>query len=317
MPIRQGGRRSLRERDFHRWLRTHLPAGQRGLLPLGDDAAALPVGPHRVVLLSSDALVDGVHFVRSTPGRRIGEAAAAVNLSDIAAKGGVPAALLIDLLVPVGTPAAWARSVVRGAESVAARYGCHVVGGDTKPSRTRAVIGTVLGWAASADIPTRGGARPGDVVVTTGWVGHGGAFRSNISRLLRVQPRIREGWVLGPAAHAMTDTSDGIAEGARLLAAASGHRLVLRADQLPLHPRLRRAGAPTARQLEAAFYGGDYELLATVDPAAVPGLVRALHRLHCRLSVVGRVERGRGVWLQGRGPPAPMPRFGWRHFEAR
>ena len=304
----------LGERAFHEWVRTHLPAGRRGRLPLGDDAAALPVGRSRGVLLSSDALIENVHFRRSTPPSLIGEAATAVNLSDIAAKGGRPAAVLIDLLAPPGTPAAWARSVLLGAERMAARCGCHVVGGDTKPSPTRTVVGISVGWVSREPIPARTGAQPGDTVVTTGTVGFGGAHRSDITGALRIVPRIREGRVLGPVVHAMIDTSDGVADAAHLVAAASHCKIVLVAENLPLHPRIRRRARPFAQQLRTAFYGGDYELFATVAPARLPRLRTALRSLCCPLTAIGRVEPGRGAWLETAGRTRPLPFAGWRHF---
>ena len=315
MPTTRGRRHVLREREFHRWARAHLPAGRQGILPIGDDAAALSIGRNRVVLLSSDALVENVHFLRSSPPRRIGEAATAVNLSDIAAKGGRPAAVLIDLLAPPGTPRSWARSVLNGAEQMANRFGCHVVGGDTKPSPTRTVVGVSVGWSRAGAIPARRGARPGDVVATTGFVGFGGAFRSNVTRSLQILPRIPEGRTLGAVAHAMTDTSDGIADAAHLVADASHCKIVLVAEELPLHPRLGKSGHPTSAQLRSAFYGGDYELFATMDPSQEGRIRSALRPLRCRLTVVGRVESGRGAWLQSRGHLRPLPSAGWSHFE--
>ncbi|MCI4347804.1 MAG: thiamine-phosphate kinase [Thermoplasmata archaeon] len=307
----------LNERAFHRWARTHLPAGRTGPLPLGDDAAALRVGKNRIALLSSDALIEGVHFRHDTPPERIGEAATAVNLSDIAAKGGLPAAVLIDLLAPSGTPERWARSVLRGAERMAARFDCHVVGGDTKPSPTRTVVGISVGWIEREPLPTRGGAKTGDRVVTTGFVGFGGAYRSDITGALGIRPRIPEGRVLGPVAHSMTDTSDGIADAAHLLAEASHRRIVLVADQLPLHPRLQRSTRSVAGKLRSAFYGGDYELLATLDANRVASVRSALRRLGCPLTEVGRVEDGTGAWLERSGSVRPLPVAGWRHFDNR
>lgn len=314
MPTTRGRHEVLGEREFHRWVRTHLPAGRTGLLPIGDDAAGLPVGPRRVVLLSSDVFVENVHFRRASPPRLIGEAVAAANLSDIAAKGGRPAALLIDLLAPSGTSTEWARSVLWGAERMAARFGCHVVGGDTKPSPTRTVVGVSVGWANRGALPTRRGARPGDVVVTTGYVGFGGAFRRDPVRSLRIVPRIPEGLVLGPRVHSMTDTSDGIADAAHLIAQGSGRRVVLVAEELPIHPRLHRGGTPTLSCLRSAFYGGDYELFATMAPSRVAGARRVLRRRGVPLSVIGRVETGRGAWLERQGHVVPLPRAGWRHF---
>jgi thiamine-monophosphate kinase len=317
MPTTRGRRRSspLTERAFHEWVRTHLPAGRRGPLPIGDDAAALPVGKSRAVLLSSDALIENVHFRRSTPASVIGEAATAVNLSDIAAKGGRPAAMLVDLLAPPGTPTSWARSVLQGAERMAARFDCHVVGGDTKPSATRTVVGVSVGWVGREPIPTRRGARVGDVVATTGYVGFGGANRSNITASLRITPRIPEGRLLGPVVNAMTDTSDGVADASHLIAAASHQKIVLVAEQLPLHPDL--PGRTLVQRLRSAFYGGDYELFATLDPERVPSIRSALRRVGSRFTVIGRVEKGRSAWLERDGVERPLPLAGWRHFAER
>jgi thiamine-monophosphate kinase len=319
MPTTASRRRppSLAERSFHHWVRNHLPAGRRGLLPIGDDAAALPIGRNRIVLLSSDALVENVHFRRTAPPRLIGEAATAVNLSDIAAKGGRPAAILIDLLAPLGTPSHWARSVLLGAERMAVRFGCHVVGGDTKPSPIRTVVGVSVGWTARERIPTRDGAQPGDLVVTTGFVGFGGAFRSDATASLRIVPRIPEGRILGPAAHSMTDTSDGVADAAHLIAEASHRKIVLEGERLPLHPRLQGKRPSLARRLQKAFYGGDYELFATLAPSRVPLVRSKLRRLGCPLTVIGHVEVGRGAWLARDGRERPLPLAGWRHFSRR
>jgi thiamine-monophosphate kinase len=316
MPTPRGRRRSspLGEREFHRWIRDHLPAGRTGPLPIGDDAAALPVGRNRLVLLSSDALIENVHFRPTTPPSLVGEAATAVNLSDIAAKGGRPAAMLIDLLAPPGTPERWARAVLEGAERMAARFGCHVVGGDTKPSPTRTVVGVSVGWAAARSLPKRSGARPGDLIATTGYVGFGGAFRSDVTTALRVVPRVLEGQALGEIAHAMTDTSDGVADAAHLVAEASGCRIILQAELLPLYPRLRRPGRTFSQELRDAFYGGDYELFATLEPARLHRALAALRRLKCPLTVIGRVEEGRGAWLERNGRLRPLPLAGWRHF---
>jgi thiamine-monophosphate kinase len=319
MPTGARARRSapLSERAFHDWARQHLPAGRRGRLPLGDDAAALRLGPNQFLLLSSDALVENIHFRRLTPARLIGQAATAVNLSDIAAKGGRPAAMLVDLLVPPGTPMAWAQSVLLGAEQMAARFGCHVVGGDTKPSPTRTVVGVSVGWIARGPIPTRSGATPGDVVVTTGFTGFGGAFRHDLTGSMRVVPRILEGQALRPIAHAMIDTSDGVADAAHLVAGASRSKIVLVAERLPIHPRLRQRHRSLAQQIRAAFYGGDYELLATLSPSGLSRARSALRRIGNSLTVIGRVERGRGAWIELAGRERPLPRAGWQHFARR
>lgn len=318
-----GARRPIEERRFHAWLARAFARPEVGRLPLGDDTAAIDLGNGRVALLTTDALTLGTHFTERSAPRDIGAAVAAVSLSDLAAKGGRPRAFLLDLLVPPGTQESWCREVLLGAEAMLAQYGAHLVGGDTKPARTPAVVGTLFGLGRADRLAPRSGARAGDLVVVTGAVGRGGYAAMAIRRgrrptrrelhlLLQVRPRVREGAALARFAHAMMDTSDGLAESSRLLAAASGTRVVLEEDRLPLYPPLAARRLARAPRLAAAFYGGDYELLATISPRDLRRARTALGA--APLSVVGRVERGRGAWLASEGRVVPMPRAGWRPF---
>jgi len=318
----------LDEREFHRWLAHFLRGPGRGLLPLGDDAAALRVPPGRVAVLSTDALVEGTHFLRESPPARIGAAAANVSLSDVAAKGARPAALLLDLIVPRGTPRTWAQEVVRGADRAGRREGAPLVGGDTKPGSTRAVVSTVLGWGRPTQLAPRHGARAGDLLVTTGTVGRGGLAAHHLGRalpsrarrrtalveLLAVRPRVREGIALAPFAHAMLDTSDGLADASWLLAGASRVAVTVDEDRLPWAPGLRMEATTARRRRTLGFYGGDYELLAAVPPGAVARARAAVRKEGGRLTVIGWVERGHGARLERGGRAVPMPPGGWRPF---
>ncbi len=314
--------RPLRERTFHARLARTLPAGRTGLLPLGDDAAALRPPPGRVAVLTTDSLVEGTHFLPDSPPRRIGRAATAVSLSDVAAKGAEPRAVLLAVLVPPGSPSAWAEAVVAGAEREAARAGAHIVGGDTKPSPVRTVVSTVVAWGWPRRLAPRTGALPGDVVVTTGVVGRGGwaeqRLRSGAARarveLLDVRPRVREGIALGRFAHAMLDTSDGLADSAQLLAEASDVAVRVEEAHLPWTSGLSRMN-PTRRR-SVAFFGGDYELLAALPPRTWARARSAVRAVGGRLTRIGTVERGHGAWLVGRRGAEPMPVGGWRPFEA-
>ena len=327
MAARRAPTGPVRERSFHAWLAAHLPAGHEGLLPLGDDAAALRAPPGGVAVLSTDALVEGTHFLPGSPPERIGGAAAAVTLSDLAAKGSRPAAILLALVVPVGTPGVWVAAIARGAERMAARHGAHVVGGDTKPGPVRTIVSAGLGWGHAGRLAPRTNARPGDVLLHTGVVGRGGWAaerlgegpahrRRALAALLDVRPRVAEGLVLAPLAHAMLDTSDGLAEATRLLAEASGARVVVDERRLPFAPGIRGHSYSNARRRAIAFYGGDYELLAAVPPAAVNRAVARVRAVGGRLTPIGRVERGRGAWLSHDRALEPMPRPGWRPFES-
>ncbi len=313
----------LSERAFHAWLARTLTGPSRGRLALGDDTAAIPAGGHRVALLTTDALVEWTHFLPGSPPEAVGAAAAGASLSDVAAKGGRPIALTLDLLLPAETPTEWARAVVRGADRQMRRYGGAVVGGDTKPSAERAVVGTLLAWGDDRRLAPHDRLRPGDVLVTTGTVGAGGAAYRRFTAanppdapalrgLLRIRPRLREGAALARYAHAMIDTSDGIAESARRLAEASGVRVEIDAAALPLAPGLARSSDGTLPPV--AFFGGDYELLAGLPERDLAAAVRSVAAVGGRLRAIGRVRTGRGAELREAGSLRPMPPAGWQPF---
>lgn len=311
--------RAVDERTFHRWLASHLPAGRSGPLPLGDDAAALHAPPGCVVVLSTDALVEGTHFLPESPPRAIGSAAAAVSLSDVAAKGARPAGLLLDLLVPRGTPERWLRDVALGAEEMVGRFGAHLVGGDTKPSPVPTVVGTIVAWGDPRQLVPRSGARPGDRLAVTGRVGQGGLAwrqyrvhprrRASLAMLLKVEPRVREGQRLARRAHAMVDTSDGLADAAHLMGEASQVKIVIDERRIPWAADLEHL--PRAQRIARGLFGGDYELLA-----ALPGLGKeeVAPVRGAPVTVIGRVEPGAGAFLTGPHGPKPLPRAGWQPF---
>ncbi len=312
------------ERSFHAWLVRHLPAARQGLLPLGDDAAALAPPRGRVVVLTTDALVEGTHFLPRSSPEQVGAAAAAVNLSDLAAKGARPAALLLAVIVPPGTSRAWAADLIRGAERIGERFGAPVIGGDTKPGAVRSVVGVAVGWAERGHLAPRTRARVGDVLVTTGVVGRGGlaarALRSRavpgprtLARMLEVHPRVAEGRALARWAHAMLDTSDGLAEAARLLAGSSHRKVLVDEDRIPWVPGLERTARTDRRSI--AFYGGDYELLAAIAPADLARATRAVRAVGGTLGAIGHIARGHGAWLRSGDREVPMPPCGWRPFD--
>lgn len=216
------------------------------------------------LVVTQDALVEGVHFRFDLIGwHELGYRAAAVNLSDLAASGAEPLALIVSLAAPSLDGA------IELYEGIA-ETGVSVRGGDT--TRAAAVVVSVTALGRSNRVPGRAGARPGDLVVVTGPLGAAGAaFREG--RLVRPPLRLAEGRRLAAIAHAMLDISDGLGPDAAHIAERSGCRVVLDLDAVPLAPGATRA------DLE---FGEDYELLAaTPDPLG--------------FTVVGRCEEGSGV----------------------
>jgi len=256
---------------------------RRGLIVgVEHDAAALRDG----VVVTHDVLVESVHFrLDWISWRDLGWRAAAVNLSDLAASGAEPEALLVSLALPGATSS---DDVVELYEGFA-ETGVPVVGGDTSAARDVTVGVTAIGRAER--VPGRAGARAGDALVVTGRLGAAGAaFRRG--RYARPPLRLAEGRELAAVAHAMLDLSDGLGVDAAHLARRSGVRCVIELERVPL------AEGATVADLG---FGEDYELLASVKERSVHGY-----------ATIGRVEAGEGVEVLLDGEPYELA--GWEHF---
>jgi thiamine-monophosphate kinase len=236
------------------------------------------------LVVTQDALVEGVHFrFDLLDWRGLGARAAAVNISDLAASGADPLALLVSVGLPPETELADVLELYAGLNE----RGVPVRGGDT--TRADRVVLSVTALGRSERVPGRAGAQSGDLVVVTGPLGAAGvAFRNG--SLPPVPNRVEEGKRLARVATAMLDLSDGLAPDAGHIAERSGVRLAIELDRV-----LLADGA----ELDDVGFGEDYELLATTrDPLD--------------FAVIGRVEEGEGVQLTLRGKPYSLA--GWEHF---
>ena len=286
------------------------PAAQ-GLM---DDVAILPVGDTRLIL-TSDTMVEGVHYLPTDPPADIGWKLAAVNLSDLAAKGARPIGCLLNYAL--SGDEAWDAAFIAGLGEALDRHAMPLLGGDTvaMPSTSaRSYSLTAIG-EATGPVPTRNGAQPGDILYVTGPIGDAGigldlaradpaASGPLVDAYRRPRPRLAEGALLAPHASAMMDLSDGLLIDAQRMAQASGVAIII--DHIPLSPALEKArGASTAVQIAAARAGDDYELLFTMPRGLAPP-VRAIP--------VGRVSAGAGLTLMIDGAIVPLPdRLGWEH----
>ena len=254
---------------------------RRGLARgIADDAAQLADG----VVVTQDALVEGVHFrLDWTSHRELGYKAAAVNLSDLAASGARPEALLVTLAAPPETRLEDILELYEGLNEP----GVPVVGGDTTRAESLSISVTAIG--RSDRVPGRGGGQPGDLLVVTGPLGAAGAaFRGGGHG--RPPLRLEDGRRLAASAHALIDVSDGLAVDAGHIAERSGCRLTIDLERVPL-----AAGATH----DDLGFGEDYELLAaTPDPLGY--------------AVIGRCEEGSGVEIRLGGSPVALA--GWDHF---
>ena len=259
---------------------------------IGDDAAVVRARP--ICVTSLDTTVEGVHFRLAdgwmTP-REVGWRSLAAALSDIAAMAAEPGEAYLSLALPTGFGEDDALAIVRGAHELARRCDTRIVGGDVVSAPALVVTFAVVGWADSPDgLVARDGAVPGDIVGVTGELGGAGAALAMLEagaspldacaqRLRTPLPRLSEGQALAASgAHAMIDVSDGIATDARHIGRASGVRVRVELDALPMHPSLieaaQRAGVDPVRL--AATAGEDYELCVCLDPSRREAAERAL-----------------------------------------
>jgi thiamine-monophosphate kinase len=286
------------------------------LLGPGDDAAVVSAADGRVVV-STDVLVEGVHFRLdwSTP-ELVGHKAVAVNLADVVAMGAVPTGLLVGLACPAKTPIKVVDELATGMWREAARAGAGLVGGDVVSSDHLVISVTALGELEGRAPVTRGGAMPGDVVAVCGRLGWAAAglavlgrgFRSPISVVnahRTPEPPYRAGPQAALAgATAMIDVSDGLLADLGHLAKASNVAIDVRTDLLQVHQKLVDVGSALgADSRHWVLTGGeDHALAATFpDPAGVPeGWV-----------TIGTVTRGQAVTVDGGPYEAPT---GWQHW---
>jgi len=283
-----------------------LHPGARGL---ADDVATLG---NRI--LTTDLIVEGVHFLPSDPPEDVAWKLVAVNLSDLAAKGAAPDGVLLGY--PLGD-ADWDRRFVAGLGAVLTEFACPLLGGDTVKAplgSPRFLALTAIGTSTAA--PARSGAKAGDALWVTGTIGEAGAgltiargARGPASLLLRYRrptPRLVEGRALAPHVHAMMDVSDGLLLDAARMAEASGLALAIDLAAIPLSDDLRAfAGDDRAARLTAGAAGDDYELLFAAPTSWQPPVPATR---------IGSFTTGTGLKLHDGLDDIPLPaHLGYLH----
>ena len=317
---------------------TYTGAQGEGLaLSLGDDAAVFGVPPGRQVVVTTDMLIEDIHFRRDwSDAYSIGWKAAAVNLSDIAAMGADPTFTFVSLAL---SPQETVESLDRlydGLSDCLTRYGSRLAGGDTNSTPERLVINvTQLGSIPEGQALTRSGAKIGDVLLVTGTLGGSAAGLALLSKLgpvkaerlskalvqchRRPQPRV----VAARAAretglvHAAMDLSDGLLTDVQKLCAASSVGVRIDTAHLPLPEGMAEAAAEVGQDaLDLALAGGeDFELLLAVAPGSVDTVRAAVAATGTSLTAIGEVTRtGLRLAAADGEPDLSLDRHGWDHF---
>lgn len=305
-----------------------------GALGLTDDAALLDCPPGRRLVLTTDAIVAGVHFLADDPPNLIAQKLMRTNLSDLAAMGATPVGVLLACCFERGAGTEWIEGFAAGLAADCKAFGVSVLGGDTVATPGPATFAlTAVGTVATGRELRRSTACVGDRIWVSGTIGdgafgliaaRGGAdalgldHRRFLSDRYRLpEPRLALGQRLAGIATAAMDVSDGLVGDLAHIAETSKVGAVVETERLPLSGAARAAiSAGLGLGIATALTGGDdYELLFTAPPAANSSLAALAADLGLRLTPIGSIIAGSGVRVDGPdGKPLSFHTQGYRHF---
>jgi thiamine-monophosphate kinase len=307
-----------------------------GAFDLGDDAAILKAAGEDIVV-TTDAVVEGVHFLADDPPGTVARKALRVNLSDLAAKGATPAGFVLTLALRAADDG-WLRPFARALGEDAQHFGCPLLGGDTVSTPGPLMISiTAFGRVPSGKMVHRSGAKPGDRVVVTGTIGdaalgldvlrHGAATavladdaaatEMLVARYRIPQPRTGLAKAIRDHAHAAMDVSDGLAGDLAKLCDVSGVSAVIDAPSIPLSAAAATAVARGAVGIETLVSGGDdYEILCAVPESSFDAFAQGAAIAGVALSSIGTIIAGTSVpkFLDAQGRAIVLPRVSYSHF---
>ncbi len=296
-----------------------LPANNSVVLGAGDDCALLDLGiPGRLLLFKCDAVVEGVHFTAQTPPEQVGHKALARCLSDIAAMAGTPTSALVTLALPDQFEVKYVEAIYAGMNALAARHQVSIVGGETTRNPGQLLLSiALLGTVARGRAVLRSGAKPGDAIFVTGWLGG-----SLAGKHLDFEPRLAEArWLADHfSVHAMIDLSDGLAGDLRHILSASGVGAELLSAAIPISraAKLRAKTATSAPSplLAALSDGEDFELLFTVASKSAVPLLDAWKQQFpdLPLTCIGKILAEPGLALREKQGVRKLGALGYDHF---
>jgi thiamine-monophosphate kinase len=304
-----------------------------GALGLSDDAAFITPPPGHDLVLTTDAIIGGVHFFPDDAAHTVASKALRVNLSDLAAKGARPLGFLVSLGLPKDIGEAWLADFAHGLRNDAETFACPLFGGDTvrTPGPVMVSVAT-FGAVPEGTMVRRAGAMPGDRVFVTGTIGDAAlglllrrgapwtltdAQRQHLlSRYLLPQPRNALAEPVRTHASAAMDVSDGLAGDFAKLCRVSHVGAEITAASVPLSEAARAVIAADPAMLETALTGGDdFEIVCTVPPPKADSFRAAAKAAHVRVTDIGEVTAGEGArFLGADGKPLAFKSTAFSHF---
>jgi len=306
---------------------------------IGDDAAAFSTDPKQISLITTDLLVERVHFLRrAISGFELGYKSLAVNLSDIAAMGGTAREAFVSIAIPEDCPLEYLEAFYDGMKNLAARFDVNILGGDTTSSKIDLIINiAVHGTVAKEEMLCRDSAKPGDLIFSTGCLGDSKAglhlvlneialdddyLAMLIKAHLHPEPHLSEGRFLArrPGVHAAIDTSDGLSSDLGHIAEESGVGATLYSEKIPVSESLQKfCSRFDFDPVDFALAGGeDYTLLCAIAPQNAADIAREFQDEFERpLFHLGKITNKTGMEIIfPDGSSRPVMPTGWNHFKA-
>jgi thiamine-monophosphate kinase len=296
---------------------------------IGDDCAAIDF-EDQYLLVSTDMISEETHIPKVMTPWQIGWFIVAINLSDIAAKGGKPLGMVLSLGMPKDTSDLFLEELIRGADKCATQYETSIIGGDTKENPNIMLCGTVFGTVKKEEFMSRKGAKVGDLVAVTGTLGKAGAghyaIKNGIKKdelfkgLLEPIPRLKEGMALAreKIVTSCMDISDGLSSSLYQLMELNKVGFEIQQDKIHLSPNLLNLSSKNPG-LDVYDYGlhfgGDYELLLTIPQEDFEKAQKSLEKIGTQMTSIGTVTKEDKIKIVKNGMKKTLENKGYEHFK--
>ena len=324
---------NLGERKIIEIIQSHLDILPKMPIPFGDDISAYDIGNNNLVVLKTDMLVDKTDVPPKMNLWQASRKAVIMNVSDFAAKGVKPLAILVSLGLPRTLIDKDIGEIGRGLNAGAREYGAYIIGGDTNEASDLVISLSLFGMAKKDEVMVRSGAKPGDLVAVTGSFGKTAAglkillddFKTPdairkilVESVLMPHARLKEGLALNQtkAVTAAIDSSDGLAWSLHEIAKASNVGFLI--DKLPTAEEVEKfAEINKLDPLELTLYGGEeYELVLTIKPELWKEAEKAVKKAGGKLLPIGKVTAEKKIFLKIDGKKQVIEPRGWEHFKS-
>jgi thiamine-monophosphate kinase len=296
----------------------------------GDDCAAIELGEF-YLLVTTDMTFQKTHFPPEITPFQMGWYIVAINLSDLAAKGALPLGVVVATGMPNEIDTDFLQELIKGMNSCATKFGTAIIGGDLKSHENLTLTGTAIGIVPKSEFMPRKGAKQDDIVAVTGALGGAGAGyyalkhqvdvgdEGLLSGLFEPEPRMAEGHALAKSkvVSSSMDISDGLADSLHQLAKINKMGYEINLDDIPIDAGARKLSVELSIPIEdlTVYFGGDYELLVTVQPDGWDSAENAVAKVGGKLSRIGVVTREPELTLVKNGEKVALENRGYEHFK--